>query len=138
MVRATRSLLGEKSGDMHPRDYPIFSPRPNEWPPAGMGCERSEQVKIENIRIAKNGEAVVGAYEVERVDLTVFQIKWLIVHPQYRNRGLGRWLLAHAIGIIESKGGREVIVKPQTSSFFENFGFEGVSEHEMRLVLTPE
>ena len=138
MVRATKSLLGEKSANSHPRDFPIFSPRTNEWPPSWLASEKLPTVDLDNIRVAKNGEEVIGAYEVERLESTVFLIKWVIVEPNYRRRGLGSWLLAHAIGIIESKGGRIVVVYQKSSPFFLRLDFVEVSECKLQLVLTPE
>ena len=138
MVRASKSLIGNVKPVNHPREYPIFSPRESEWPPAWFNLEQIPTYDLNNIRLAKHGDRVIAAYEVEKCTSIVFTIKWLIVDPEYRNQGLGGWLLAHAIGIIESKGGREVWLHSEPSEFSQRVGFEAAGPKKMKLTLTPE
>jgi N-acetylglutamate synthase-like GNAT family acetyltransferase len=47
------------------------------------------------------------------------------VQEQYRHQNVGRWLMGHAIGVAESKGGRGLQV-PHTAQqdFFLTLGFK--------------
>ena len=87
-------------------------------------------------RIADLGDAEVGAYEIKRLGPTLFRIVGLRVTEEFRRRGIGHWLLRHAVGTAESCGARE-IEAPAIGSFFEHHGFR----HEgdvLRMTLTPE
>ena len=91
-------------------------------------------------RVAKVDDAVVGAYEVERVSALRFRIKALWVDAAFRGKGLGRWLLGHAIGTAESQGGREIEAAAGVP-FYEHYGFRppGDAAPDVSLfVLGPE
>tara|TARA_B100001778_G_scaffold301256_1_gene277141 strand:+ start:106 stop:420 length:315 start_codon:yes stop_codon:yes gene_type:complete len=78
----------------------------------------------EFIRIAKNQKKVFGIYELDRSDKGVFVIRSLIVDQASRRNGIGRWLLGHAIGVAESKGGHQLLLRSQLSkAFFQKFDF---------------
>ncbi|MEM1228901.1 MAG: GNAT family N-acetyltransferase [Pseudomonadota bacterium] len=60
------------------------------------------------LRVAKRADDIVGVYvmrALEGTDPLGFELCYLLVVPTERRRGLGRWLLRHALGIAESKGG---------------------------------
>ena len=87
-------------------------------------------------RIADLGDVEVGAYEIRRLGPTRFRIVGIRVNAAFRQRGIGQWLLRHAIGTAESCGARE-IEAPPIGTFFQHHGFRpdaGV----LRLALTPE
>lgn len=123
---------------VHPRDYPIFRPRENECPDRLLGLSVGEPVNLDVIRVAKHRDKVVAAYRYKRLSSLVFEIERLGVSEPYRCRGLGSWMLAHAIGIIESKGGREVIVHAPLCEFFARLGFEVAGPDQLRLTLTAD
>ena len=78
----------------------------------------------EFIRIVKNQKKVFGIYELDRSDKGVFVIRSLIVDQASRRNGIGRWLLGHAIGVAESKGGHQLLLRSQLSkAFFQKFDF---------------
>ena len=80
--------------------------------------------RAEFIRIAKNQKKVFGIYELDRSDKGVFVIRSLIVDQASRRNGIGRWLLGHAIGVAESKGGHQLLLRSQLSkAFFQKFDF---------------
>lgn len=115
-----------------PRDARVFRPCPGEapWPDADPAWTR----------VAKVDDAVVGAYEIERVSALRFRIKALWVDAAFRGKGLGRWLLGHAIGTAESQGGRE-IEAPAGAPFYRCYGFRpsGDEGPDISLfVLSPE
>lgn len=89
-------------------------------------------------RIAKFDGEVVGVYVVRANTPLEYQILNLAVAAPCRGKGLGSWLLGHAIGISESKGAREIVTTgfAQTSLFLR-VGFEPAGE-QARLTLMPE
>lgn len=90
------------------------------------------------MRVAKHQGEVIGVYVIEPVDPLRYRLLELAVAPGYRGKGLGRWLLGHAIGLAESKGAREILVRGQTSRrFFATVGFEADGA-DLKLVLEPE
>ena len=52
-------------------------------------------------------------------------LQMVAVQEQYRHQNVGRWLMGHAIGVAESKGGRGLQV-PHTAhqDFFLTLGFK--------------
>ena len=115
------------AGTLNPRELRI---RP---PPAGMPWPGADP---EWTRIAEYQDVEVGVYELRRLGPTRFRIVGLRVNENFRGRGIGRWLLRHAIGTAESSGAREIEAPPR-GCFFQHHGFvpgEGV----LRLTLTPE
>ncbi len=66
----------------------------------------------------------IGAYVVRARSATSFALDYLYIDPDYRQRGLGRWLMGHAIGLSESKGARELTVAASTDcDFLQRYGF---------------
>ena len=122
----------------HPRDYPIFRPRAGECDPGLIGLQTLSSEDLDNVRVAKYQGRVIGAYRIERLNSLVYKIGQIGVDVPYRGNGLGSWLLAHAIGIIESKGGREVVVNSELRSLFSRIGFAEKSATELVLTLKPE
>ena len=122
----------------HPRDYPIFRPREDECPYTLLGLSTDESVDLDDIRVAKHHDNVVAAYQFTRLSSLTFEIERLGVNESYRSRGLGSWMLAHAIGIIESKGGREIFIHAPFCEFFSRVGFEATGSNLLRLTLTAE
>ena len=67
-----------------------------------------------------------------------FELCNLAVAPGLRGKGLGRWLLGHAIGLSETKGGREILVRrTPLRGLFRRTGFVADGE-DLLLRLTPE
>jgi GNAT superfamily N-acetyltransferase len=97
-------------------------------------------VDADYMRVAKYEDEAIGVYVIVPETVTVYQLLNIAVHPAWRGRGLGRWLLGHAIGIAESKGGREILVRnaPRDArGLFERLGFVPDGQ-ALRLVLMPE
>ena len=123
----------------HPREYVIRQPVDKDFPIRLSGGSVSSDDDLEAIRIATWRNELAGMYQIERVDYMLYRIVTLAVDPKFRRNGLGSWLLAHALGLIESSGGRAVeVCSVESSSLFERMGFIKVSSAKMRLELTPE
>jgi GNAT superfamily N-acetyltransferase len=123
-----------------PRDARIFRPYPDEipWELLPDDAAKVGYPDDARMRIAKLGAEVIGVYVIEPVNELCYRVLELAVAPGYRSHGLGRWLLGHAIGLAESKGAREILVRGQSRRrFFAGIGFveDGA---DLKLVLTPE
>ena len=115
------------------RDVDIYPPYPHEDPADLVGRAGDGEL----VRVAKLDGRVVGAYRIVRSGETRFAIKALAVEANCRGHGIGRWLLGHAIGIAELKGGRVIDAPLAAQRFFAHAGFEPVGDI-LRLNLTPE
>lgn len=93
------------------------------------------------LRVARYQGELVGGYAIRPLDPVSFELLMLVVAAPYRRRGVGRWLLGHAIGLAETKGGREIVTaRPGASrarALLEANGFRA-DPAGLRLVLTPE
>lgn len=134
--------------DFRPQDVNIYRPYPDEVPwDLLLLADPDEQRVLEYaeadyMRVAKVDDEAVGVYVVQALSPTVYELRNLVVAPAWRRRGLGRWLLGHAIGIAESKGGREIVLRrvPRAAGWrrlFERTGFVASGE-DLLLVLAPE
>lgn len=113
-------------------------------PPVPMEqFEAQVHVAVDNaedyyLRVAKQDEQVVGAYLMRRGSGDAFYLDYLAVIGEHRNQGLGSWLTGHAIGIAESKGGRQLRVSDRTlRRFFSHYGFTD-DAGEQQFVFIPE
>lgn len=119
--------------DFHRRDVRVYQPFAAELPVDIVGPAADPR----DVRVAKLRDRVVGGYWLVRTSAEGFAIRALGVYADYRHRSIGRWLVGHALGIAESRGGRVVEAPAGASGFFLKQGF---SEHAggPRFVLTPE
>lgn len=115
------------------RDVDVYPPYPHEDPKDLVGYAQDGEV----VRVAKLDGRVIGAYRLVQTGETRFAIRALAVDEHHRGRGVGRWLLGHAIGIAELKGGRVIDAPLAAEPFFAQVGFEPAGEG-IRLRLTPE
>ncbi len=134
-----------------PRDVAMFRPYPDEvpWdlltepPPAGAGVDDgvvAELLSANFVRVAKHDDRVVGAYALRPLTPTRYELVALVVDAGYRRQGLGRWLAGHAIGLAETKGGREVVARPADAAarrFLADLDFHPDGD-ALLLTLTPE
>jgi ribosomal protein S18 acetylase RimI-like enzyme len=115
-------------------ELPIVRPRPEEMPwdlllEADPSRERVEgYLDPKLMRIVKYEAEILGVYVLARREATRFELMNIAVRADCRQQGLGRWLLGHAIGLAETKGGRVVEVGTGNSSldalaFYQRAGF---------------
>ena len=130
--------------DFRPRDARVFRPYPDEVPwdlLLEAGAEEDvlrDVLELNLLRVAKHEGRVLGAYGIRPRGATCYELVALVVAGAWRRKGLGRWLLGHAIGLAETKGGREVVTADTTGErFLTRMGFEPHGQG-LRLVLTPE
>ena len=136
---ASQRSKTKPSSPTHPRDYPIFRPHPDECPVELLGQIPTEEFDLDNIRIMKHDQEIIAAYRFSKSGTFSYRIHSLLVKPSYRQRGLGKWLLAHLLGIVESKGGLVVLTQEHGNvSFYEQHGFTRNAIGELEYNVVPE
>jgi ribosomal protein S18 acetylase RimI-like enzyme len=132
------------SREFRPQDTDIYRPYQDEmpWELLQLADPDEERVRgyldADYTRVAKYDGEAVGVYVVRALTPTRFELCNLAVVPAFRHRGLGRWLLGHAIGLSETKGGREILVRnTPLKGLFERDGFVAAGD-DLLLILTPE
>ena len=76
------------------------------------------------LRVAKLDDEVIGAYIIRRQNEQSFELVYLAVALSQRHKGLGHWLMGHAIGVAESKGGRRMLAADCAQKrFLRAYGF---------------
>lgn len=115
---------------MNLREVEVFRPYGNELPEELLWAEGIAEAAVERwlsaemVRIAKRQTQTLGMYAMDRGDGQTYILHGVVVAPAWRKQGLGRWLVGHAIGVAESKGGRHVSFPgTQARRFFANVGF---------------
>ena len=115
------------------RDIEVFSADPKDLP-ADLSAIYAQTVAAgtaEILRVAKLNEVIIACYAMhgplleEGESNTDYVLQMVAVQEQYRHQNVGRWLMGHAIGVAESKGGRGLQV-PHTAhqDFFLTLGFK--------------
>ena len=136
------------------RDVEVFKPYPNEFPEELLVDAQVSDEIIERwhdapiLRVAKRGDEVLGVYamsqrlpldeslaavpeasggqQISRRSGWAFLLYGVVIAPQVRRQGLGRWLIGHAIGVAESKGGQQLwLAQSGGSRCFNKLGFTG-------------
>lgn len=121
-----------------PRDVPIFRPSTR----VGLFEIFGESTCLSDltyVRVAKLDNEILGGYRMRREADTEFTIDKVRVTPVAQGKGLGRWLLGHALGLAEAKGGRCVsITDDLNTEFYLKHRFAINDNGLLRLELTPE
>jgi GNAT superfamily N-acetyltransferase len=144
VVAAVVEVTGREG--FRPQDVEIFRPYSDEipWELLTIGEQDEDRLledsDVDFMRVAKYEGQTIGAYLIQPAFPTLYVLRNLTVDPAWRGCGLGRWLLGHAIGISESKGAREILIRAAPRSaraLFERTGFRAEGD-DLRLVLMPE
>ena len=123
----------------HPRGYPVFRPHWEERPTRLLEQQFESEEELNWVRVAKHNDCVIAAYAIAPLDRFNYKIRMLVVDERYRGEGLGRWLLLHALGLIESKGGQFVHANwGCRTPLLEAVGFERGEENKYRIKLERE
>lgn len=87
--------------------------------------------------IAEDGEQIVGAIAIVGHSEHTGQLRWFILHPEYRGIGLGKTLLRQSVQYCKEKGYRRVFLETTEDqktaiAMYEKEGFRQVAEHHNR------
>ena len=136
---AHQTLKQDSKVKSHPRDYPIFRPYPEECPETLLGLIPDTEFDLDCIRIMRDEDLIIAAYRFSEIDRACYRIHSLVVDSAYRRQGIGSWMLAHVLGIVESKGGQFVYTNPQKSRrFFQDRGFKTTTSGELKFTVIHE
>ena len=122
------------------RDYEVFRGDPASLPLAMLNVYAELLPEPQVLRVAKIGEQVIGGYAMylPNDDKPSHELAMVMVLENYRQNGVGRWLVGHAIGVAESRGGRELFAPVAgPTDFFAGLGFQGKA-HDFRFTMIPE
>jgi predicted N-acetyltransferase YhbS len=116
------------------RDYEVFRGDPGALP-KDMAATLSSLVRPPDVlRVAKLGECIIGCYAMHEPRLIddqvarTFVLAMVMVEPNYQGIGVGRWLVGHAIGVAETKGGRHLAAElAGPAAFFTGLGFQSTA-----------
>jgi DNA-binding MarR family transcriptional regulator/GNAT superfamily N-acetyltransferase len=77
---------------------------------------------------------IVGAIAVVGHSAIRAQLRWFILHPNYRDKGLGKTLLSESIAFCKNKGYQKVFLETtkdqeKAIAMYRKAGFEKVAEH---------
>ncbi|MEM6707171.1 MAG: GNAT family N-acetyltransferase [Pseudomonadota bacterium] len=94
---------------------------------------------VVQLRVARLDDDAVGAYLLDQPAPYRFRLIYLQLDVAWRGQGVGRWLLGHALGLAESKGGRALSAAPcdRYQRFLEGYGFQHL-DGELRYPFIPE
>ena len=126
------------------REVEVFRPYANEIPEDLLWSEDFTAGQVdtwlnaEMVRIAKRADDVLAMYAMDCGDGETYVLHGVVVSPGWRRQGLGRWLVGHAIGVAESKGGRHVLFpEDRAKRFLGHVGFVD-DQRGQRFDLIPE
>lgn len=127
------------------RDYEVFRGDPASLPLAMAEAYAAIHPQPDVLRVAKLQQQVIGCYAMHSPESpqsdrksAQFELGMVMVLDAYQRQGVGRWLVGHAIGVAESKGGRELLAPlPGPVDFFQGLGFRQIPS-SFRYVMSPE
>lgn len=125
-----------------PRDLHVYRPYRDEVPWDLLDADLEDAaLDLNYLRVARHAGQLAGGYALRPLGSTRFELLALAVEDGLQHRGIGRWLLGHAIGLAETKGGREIVTRvPATArarALLRRVGFED-DPAGLCLRLTPE
>ena len=116
------------------RDFEVFRGDPAALPEAMATTLATIAPAPEVLRVAKLGERIIGCYAMHEPTLIddqvarTFVLAMVMVEPNYQGNGVGRWLVGHAIGVAETKGGRHLAAQlAGPVAFFTGLGFQSTA-----------
>ncbi len=92
----------------------------------------------DRIYIAEAEGKIIGAIAVVGHTAVKAQLRWFILHPDFRGLGLGSRLIGEAMAYLREKGYKDIFLyttKDQQTAIrmYEKAGFQKVLEHETRM-----
>ena len=122
------------------RDYEVFRGDPSLLPDVMLTIFAGLIPEPQVLRVAKIKEQVIGGYAMylpSHAKPSHELAMVMVLEPYWRN-GVGRWLVGHAIGVAESRGGRQLLAPlAGPGDFFLGLGFQG-QPNDYRFTMIPE
>jgi ribosomal protein S18 acetylase RimI-like enzyme len=92
----------------------------------------------ERLWLAESGDRLVGSVAILKNAEDVAQLRWLVVDPAFRGRGIGTNLVRQAVAFARGAGYRMVFLEtlkelPVAAALYRAAGFELVREETCRL-----
>ncbi len=92
----------------------------------------------EHLWIVENGTEIIGSIAIVKVDETVAQLRWLLVEPHERNKGIGNKLIHEALNFCLNRGYQKVILGTFSDliiarKLYEKNGFQLVESKSNRI-----
>lgn len=89
----------------------------------------------DRIFLAEAEGKIIGAIAVVGHTAKRAQLRWFILHPDYRGLGLGSWLMREALDYCNEKGYKDIFLYTTQDQhtairMYEKAGFQKVTEHE--------
>ena len=86
--------------------------------------ELAVDVQAADVRVAANGDTLLGYYALADLGAGLFELDALFVDPPHIGKGVGRALLGHAIRSLATRGARRLTIQgdPNASRFYEAAG----------------
>jgi len=77
---------------------------------------------------SRDGDKVIGAWPFREYKPGKFIFKSLIVHPDYRNQGIGKAIIQHSVELLKETGARFIKVRNRTvpRRIFDDLEFQQV------------
>lgn len=90
--------------------------------------------KKDRVWFVEANKQIVGAIAVVGHSAIRAQLRWFILHPNYRDKGLGKILLSESIAFCKNKGYQKIFLETtkdqeKAISMYMKAGFEKVEEH---------
>ncbi len=84
-----------------------------------------------NYVVEPHGKWVLGTIGVDRLNYTFTEIKHLVVHPDWRGKGLAKRLLRKALVMVDTKLVYATVREDNDASLklFESFGFQNSGDY---------
>ena len=122
------------------RDYEVFRGDPAHLPDVMLKVFAGLVPDPQVLRVAKIEEQIIGCYAMYLPSDAKprHELAMVMVSEPYRRNGVGRWLVGHAIGVAESRGGRQLLAPlAGPGDFLLGLGFQG-QPNDYRFEMIPE
>ena len=122
------------------RDYEVFRGDPALLPDVMSAIFAELAPEPQVLRVAKIKEQIIGGYAMYLPSdaKPCHELAMVMVLEPYRRNGVGRWLVGHAIGVAESRGGRQLLAPlAGPGDFLPGLGFQG-QPNDYRFEMIPE
>lgn len=82
--------------------------------------------------VAVDRDLVLGFYSLQRVSEDEYELDALFVEPKHIGKGIGRWLIEHAVSFLSEQGAARMIIQgdPNAGDFYVAAGARRIGHRE--------